>query len=278
MGDGKSITQHIIPTVNLLFSVSSRIAEHADVFVQPAVITVVRPAVDLIEVFGLRRDNSVRVQQGYDSGPQAELERITAEQERLRAAVQRLEEQLQKNLDHHTITSTEKLHQLAKDVVPRQLFGYHIGLLGNTATGKSSMVNTLMGSIVTSGSTTQVQVRERGNYHVYDFPGQNDDFSYFSKDCISLMKGLTRRLVLVTATVKEMKRLVNLFEAIDLHYDFVVNKLDLVDLGERPAFVEKIRGEINEAGWKNVDHIWFVSAEHLNQFPEWLQMVSHLAS
>lgn len=63
----------------------------------------------------------------------------------------------------------------------------------------------------------------------------------------------------------------NLFEAIDLHYD-------LVDFGERPAFAEKIRGEIDETEWKNVDHVWFLSAQHPNQFPEWLRMVNLLTS
>jgi hypothetical protein len=61
------------------------------------------------------------------------------------------------------------------------------------------------------------------------------------------MKGLSHRLVLITATIKEGKKLLGLFEA-----------------------------KINEYQWKNIDHIWGISAKNPEQFPDWLAMVNYL--
>jgi len=172
------------------------------------------------------------------------------------------------------------LYKLARQVVPLDLPGRNIGLFGVTATGKSSTVNALLGSKVAGTSvgegTKEINAYDGQNYRLYDIPGQNDDLSYFNKEYIALMKGLTHRLVLITATVKEVKKLLDLFEVIDLHYDIIINKYDTIDFEERAAFREQINEEIKEFRLKNIDHVWCVSAKHPEQFPDWIQMVNYL--
>jgi len=224
------------------------------------------------------------------TGPnlQEQVEQAKAEQERLQAAYDKLKEQLDQNeridseidLDNQKCISTEMLYKLARKVVPADLSGRNIGLFGVTSTGKSSTVNALLGSkIAGTGvgeATKEITAYDGQNFRLYDFPGQNDDLSYFNKNYIALMKGLTHRLILITATVKEVKKLLDLFEAIDLHYDIIINKFDEIDFEERATFREQINEEIKEYQLKNIEHVWCISAKHPEQFPDWLQMVNYL--
>jgi GTP-binding protein EngB required for normal cell division len=81
---------------------------------------------------------------------------------------------------------------------------------------------------------------------------------------------------LITTIVKEVKKLLDLFEAIDLHCHIIINKFDAIDFEERTAFREQINEEIKECQLKIIDHVWYVSAKHPEQFPDWLQMVNYL--
>ena len=110
----------------------------------------------------------------------------------------------------------------------------------------------------------------------YDIPGRNDDMSYFSISYIAFWKGLTARLVIITATVKEMTKVFRRLDAIDLKYDIVINKFDMVPLEERQTFKEKIKSEVISSNLKGVEHIWFVSAENPKQFSDWINMVDYL--
>jgi GTP-binding protein EngB required for normal cell division len=224
------------------------------------------------------------------TGPsiQEQIDQAKAEQERLQAAYDQLKQQIEQSehtepeidLDNQTRVTTEMLYKLARQVVPLDLPGRNIGLFGVTATGKSSTVNALLGSKVAGTSvgeaTKEINAYDGQNYRLYDFPGQNDELSYFNKEKIALIKGLTHRLVLITATVKEVKKLLNMFEAIDLHYDVIINKFDAIDFEERTALREQINEEIKESQLKNIDHVWCISAKYPEQFPDWLQMVNYL--
>ncbi len=219
-----------------------------------------------------------------DQNLQAQIEQAKAEQERLQAAYDQLKLQLDEHdtidFDDQKRISTEMLHKLAQKIAPVDLSSRNIGLFGVTSTGKSSTVNALLGSnLAGTGvgeATKEITAYDGRNYRLYDFPGQNDDVSYFNKESIAYMKGLSHRLVLITATVKEVKKLLDLFEALDLHYDIVINKFDTIDFEERTAFREQINGEINEFQWKNIDHVWCISAKNPEQFPDWLEMVNYL--
>jgi small GTP-binding protein len=158
--------------------------------------------------------------------------------------------------------------------------GRNFGFFGLTSTGKSTIINKLLGKEVAEvgagETTTRIQPYEGQGYRLFDIPGRNDDMSYFSMEYISFWKGLTARLVVITVTVKEMTKVFRLLDAIDLKYDIIVNKFDTVPLEERDKFKAKIQDEVSKSGLKGVNHIWYVSAENLKQFPDWLNMVDYL--
>ncbi len=251
-----------------------------EAIIQPVLEAVGQPIIDVI----LPNSKDVIVERINDPSIGAALELTLAEHEKLKADVIQLKLELDEfdelDSDNQAIISIKKLHQLARKVPPFHLSGRHIALFGINSTGKSSTINALMGLNVTAAglgeSTAQFTAYEGLNYCLYDLPGQNDDVSYFTKEYISLIKSVSHRLVLITATVKQMKKLINLFEALDLHYDIAVNKFDLINFEERPAFRAQIEQEVQIPQWKNLDHVWFISAQHPDQFPDWLQMVHHL--
>ncbi|CAF2822994.1 unnamed protein product [Rotaria sp. Silwood2] len=226
-----------------------------------------------------------------ESGNSKTLEEIEREKEQLerwRLACIALEKELQEketieseeDLDKHDKRSIEKFYELAKKVTPLTLTGRNIGFYGVTSTGKSSMINALLGSKLAAvgfgETTTEITGYDGSDYRLYDIPGKNDDVSLFTKDYIALMKGLTHRMVLITATIKEITKLLGLFNVLGLTYDIVVNKFDSIDTEERETFRQQILKEIEEYQLKGVHQLWCVSAKHPEQFPDWLQMVNYL--
>jgi GTP-binding protein EngB required for normal cell division len=158
--------------------------------------------------------------------------------------------------------------------------GRNFGFFGVTSSGKSSMINKLLAKDVAAtgvGKTTKEVTKYRGfNYNLYDIPGQNDDVSYFSMNYVAFWKGLTCRLVLIHHTVKEMTKVFHLLYVIDLHYDIIINKFDVVEFDDREPFKQQIHVEIKECKLKGVDNVWFLSARNPPQFPDWIQMVNFL--
>lgn len=176
----------------------------------------------------------------------------------------------------------EALVKLASQAPPIQMTGRNFGVFGITSTGKSTMINRLLGkdvAAVGAGETTKVISRYDGTgYALYDIPGRNDDLTYFTMEYVSFWKGLTGRLVLITATLKEMTRVFRLLDAIHLNYDIVVNKFDLIRYEERDAFKAKIQAEVQDCKLVGVKNIWFVSAENPNQFSDWMAMLHYMTS
>ncbi|CAF4280025.1 unnamed protein product, partial [Rotaria sordida] len=114
------------------------------------------------------------------------------------------------------------------------------------------------------------------DFILWDIPGRNDEVTYTRMQYISFFKGLTRRLILVQSTIKENSSIMKLLDAIELHYDIVVNKMDRIEEEERVEFCEQIRKEISKIGLKGVGRVFFVSAKYPAQFPDWLEMVNYL--
>ncbi|CAF3312485.1 unnamed protein product [Rotaria socialis] len=102
------------------------------------------------------------------------------------------------------------------------------------------LANSLSGSKVAeigSGETTmEIKPYHSERFTLWDIPGRNDEMSHLSMHYVGFWKGLTRRLVLITTTVKENTSTMKLLDAINLHYDIVVNKFDQVDEEERAKF------------------------------------------
>ncbi|CAF4048834.1 unnamed protein product [Rotaria magnacalcarata] len=182
------------------------------------------------------------------------------EYEKLRQAISAREIHSFNDLQRHDQKGAKELIRLASQTVPLQLDGGRsFGFFGLTSTGKSTMINKLLGSDLAktgAGETTrQITSYDGSGYRLYDIPGRNDDISYFSMEYVAFWKALTNRLVLITTTVKEMAKVFRLLDAINLRYDIVVNKFDLVAVNERDTFKQQVQNQICECGLRGVNHV-----------------------
>ena len=145
-------------------------------------------------------------------------------------------------LAEHDKDSMKIFIELARLTPPMPVEGHNIGLFGSTSTGKSAMLNAILGQNLAEtgiGETTQeIKAYPATGYTLWDVPGRNDEVSYFSMEYISFFKGLTRRLILIQATVKENSSLMKLLDELDLKYDIVFNKFDKVDEEEQAVLKE----------------------------------------
>jgi GTP-binding protein EngB required for normal cell division len=158
--------------------------------------------------------------------------------------------------------------------------GKNFGFFGLTSTGKSTIINKLIGENVAEvGSyetTKEIQPYNGQGYRLYDIPGRNDDLSYFNMKYIAFWKGLTSRIIVITVTIKEMTTVFRLLDAINLRYDIIVNKFDLVKFEEREKFQNQIKQQIIECKLQGVNHLWFINAENPDEFSDWNNMVDYL--
>jgi GTP-binding protein EngB required for normal cell division len=117
------------------------------------------------------------------------------------------------------------LIKLAQEAQPITMVGINIGLFGITSTGKSTMLNSLLGQKVAetgvSETTTKITPYPGTQYTLWDVPDRNDEISYLSLEYIAFFKGLSRRLILIQATVKENTSMLRLLDELDLRYDIV---------------------------------------------------------
>ncbi|CAF4495984.1 unnamed protein product, partial [Rotaria sp. Silwood2] len=171
---------------------------------------------------------------------------------------------------------------LAQQTKPVQMEGINIGLFGLTSTGKSTMLNALLGQKVADTgvgeTTTKIKPYNGTKFILWDVPGRNDEVSYLSMEYISFFKGLSRRLILIQSTVKENSSMMKLLDEIGLHYDIVFNKFDKVEPEEQEAVKNQIQSEIKKIGLKGVDKLYFVSAKNPKMFDDWLAMVNALTN
>ncbi|CAF1002205.1 unnamed protein product [Rotaria sp. Silwood1] len=176
--------------------------------------------------------------------------------------------------------AAQTLVKLASNTKPLRLGGRAFGFFGLTSTGKSSIINKLLGydlaKIDARETTKEIQPYEGQNYRLFDISDRNDDISYFTMEYIAFWKGLTKILVLITTTITEMKKIFRLLDTINLRYDIIINKFDLIPIAKRQEFKKKINQQIRELGLRGVDHIWYISALNPNQCPDWLSMVKSL--
>ncbi|CAF3895279.1 unnamed protein product [Adineta steineri] len=167
--------------------------------------------------------------------------------------------------------NAQNLIQLASNTHPFRLGERSFGFFGLTSTGKSTIINKLIGfdlAETEAGETTQkIEPYDGQGYRLYDIPGRNDGLSYFTMEYIAFWKALTARIIVITSTIKEMTKVFRLLDAIQLRYDIIVNKFDLVPIEERQIFKQKIDKQIRENNLQGIDHIWYVSALNPNHFP-----------
>ena len=169
----------------------------------------------------------------------------------------------------------------ASNTQTRILEGNNIGVFGQTSTGKSTLINSLLArnaAATGAGETTQDITPYAGcGFRVWDVPGRNDTTTYEQEKYVSLLKGLRHRLILVQSTVKENRKLMQLLDDLKLHYNIVVNKFDLIDDEEQEAFRNQIQHEIRSLGLKRMRQVFYISAKYPNRFrDDWLKMVDYL--
>lgn len=174
------------------------------------------------------------------------------------------------------------LVQLAQQTAPAKMDGVNIALFGLTSTGKSTMLNVLLGTKVAETgageTTTKIKAYPGTGYTLWDVPGRNDEVSYLSMEYVSFFKGLTRRLILIQSTVKENSSMMKLLDELGLKYDIVFNKFDKVDEDEQSSVKEQIRKEIEGLHLRNAGKVYFVSAKSPKMFNDWLEMVHTFTS
>ncbi|CAF0879120.1 unnamed protein product [Didymodactylos carnosus] len=223
---------------------------------------------------------------GEDVALRAEIARYREQHGELLERYEKLIEEMKKKIDsfedlaEHDKESMKILIELAPLTPPLPLKGNNIGLFGSTFTGKSTMLNALLDQNVAPTGvgeiTTEIKAYQGSTFTLWDIPGRNDELSYLSMEYISFFKGLTRRLILIQATVKENSSMMKLLDELGLDYDIVFNKFDKVDEEERTEVQKQIRSEIQLIGLKQVKNVFFVSAKHPKMFSDRMTMVHHL--
>lgn len=217
----------------------------------------------------------------------AELDRQRAETAELRghfaaliAHMQRKKIETFEDLAKKDKEAKQEIIELAAQTAPAKLDGFNVALFGLTSTGKSTMLNALLGQEVAETgvgeTTTKIKAYPGNRFTLWDIPGRNDEVSYLSMEYVSFFKGLSRRLILIQATVKENSSMMKLLDELKLDYDIVFNKFDLVPDHKQKQVKEQINKEIESLGLQKARKVYFVSAENPKMFDDWLAMVNHL--
>ncbi|CAF4684927.1 unnamed protein product, partial [Rotaria sp. Silwood2] len=184
---------------------------------------------------------------------------------------------LSKRLEREEIASFEGLEKrdpeakkilvnLAQETKSVSVGDINIGLFGLTSTGKSTILNSIIGQKVADTgvreTTTKLTPYSVPKYTLWEAPGRNDEISYLSMEYISFFKGLSRRLIVIQKSVKENSSIMKLLDEIGLHYDIVFNKFDKFKSEEQEVVKNKIKSEMQIIGLKGVEHTYFVSAQN----------------
>ncbi|CAF1180184.1 unnamed protein product [Rotaria sp. Silwood1] len=222
-----------------------------------------------------------------DAALRAELVQYQQRHAELLGRYEKLNEEMKRkkidsfeSLAEHDKEAMKVFIELARLTEPMPLEGINIGLFGLTSTGKSTMLNALLDQKVADtgvGETTTIITPYNGTkFTLWDVPGRNDEVSYFSMEYISFFKGLSRRLILIQATVRENSSMMKLLDEIGLHYDIIFNKFDKVEPEEQEEVKNQIKSEIKSIDLKGIEHIYFVSAKKPKMFNDWIVMMNQL--
>ena len=211
---------------------------------------------------------------------QEEMNRERQKVDEMKRLMAEMERKAKRDAWKHERRREKILARLARQAQRDKMPGTNIGVFGQTSTGKSTMINSLVGSRVADvgvGETTKHKKAYQGrNCTYWDTPGRNDESTYTNEEYISFIKGLTRRLIIIQSTVKENLKLIRLLDSLGLGYDLVVNKFDDIEEHERRKFQRQIRDEITSLGLEQMKNLFFLSAQHPKMFSDWLTMINCL--
>lgn len=170
---------------------------------------------------------------------------------------------------------------LMKQTGTIEMDGIHIGLFGLRASGKSTLINNLVGKTIADvgsrKSENQIKQYDCKRFTIWDISGSRDEIEYLKPEYMMFFKGLSDRMVIIQVKIKDSWTIIQLFEKLGLDYDIIVNKLDrLDDEEEQKVLKEHIQCEIERFALKHVKHIFWISAKYPYMFSDWLSMVDHI--
>jgi GTP-binding protein EngB required for normal cell division len=178
-----------------------------------------------------------------------ELGKLHEENSAVSKRLEELTKELQKKLEENDKEAKKALIELAQSTREVKMAGINIALFGLTSTGKSTMLNSLLGKKF-GETTTEITPYAEESFTLWDIPGRNDELSYFSMEYISFFKGLSRRIILIQAIIKENSSMMKLLDELQLSYDIVFNKFDKAEEEEQPGVRRQIQSEVQQMGLK----------------------------
>ena len=235
---------------------------------------------------GLILDKLIGLISGVSKRQTEELRGQLAEQQRM---VDMLLEDAHKSkitslssLSEHDQKTFDEVIQLCKEQPAYRLLGRNAAVFGVVSTGKSSLINALLGREVAEtgiGETTLEFKSYQGIGLTYwDCPGKHDQLTYLTADYISLIKGLTIRIIVVDITLKHMTGFISMLQRLNLPFIVVLNKWDAIakaSEAKRTKFEATIAEEI--AQYCPGVPIFRVAAEQPGHF-QWDDLVQHITS
>lgn len=248
------------------------------------------------QIYYLREDNDkiqteVAAMQEQQRREATQLNQLKAKQQMEAATRQKLlkeEELKRKEIEMKAKEEMEKaanlpqamLFRMCNETAALPLVGRNVGYYGVTSAGKSSIINSCMGTAVCATGRGEI-TREITPYRhaalditYWDIPGSNDRVSYMRTNMIALLKSLTIVVVVVTNTSNEMSKFIELLDHLNKPYLVLVNKIDQVDAQDLSQFKNVIHAEMQQAGNKMCQGVFFVSAT--KRSGDWLDFVNTL--
>jgi len=188
-----------------------------------------------------------------------------------------------KDLSENEKKIFDQVVELCKAEPAYELAGKNVGFFGIVSVGKSSLINALIGKKVAAteiGETTTEYQAYPGIFGLtyWDCPGKHDNLNYLTASYISLIKGLSTRIIVVDITLKHITGLIKLLQRLSLPFILVINKYDDVereDAEDRTKFEATITKEINE--YCPLVRVFRVSSKQPGKF-DWDEFVQTITS
>jgi GTP-binding protein EngB required for normal cell division len=166
-----------------------------------------------------------------------------------------------------------------KKVPAMNLSGKNFGFFSKTSTGKSTLINKILGK--NSCETGRGEVtRSPKSYslgidlNIWDLPGSNGETDYLNPDFISLVKGMNSIGIMIENTVSEMSDFMKCLDSFNISYQLIVNKCDkLKTLVETFRFKQQINNERSTFGLLGCNHVYFISALDSQYKGDWDKFV-----
>ena len=157
-----------------------------------------------------------------------------------------------------------------------------IGFIGLTGSGKSTLINTLLGeqlAPVSYCSTTQqtTSFLYQSKIALYDTKGLEDGTEYLNNEKLIWLQSLNERILVINYSLREVISMVNLLNTLSLTFCVIVNKCDRLPIVNLPKFRDGIESEIKELTKKSVPLFFLSKYEMLDHFKDdWIQFKTFL--